>query len=322
MKSQVIAHIDPSICSLNIGDHIISDAVKEKINEIFPSKQIVPVQSQDSMFVGTYRVFKYSELSLVGGTNLLSGNMPFYRQWKISPIDLFFKNEIVLMGVGWWQYQPKINFYTKWLLRSILSKKYIHSVRDDYTKNMLNSIGFDNVINTSCATMWDLTKEHCEKIPKEKSDSVIFTITDYLPDHSNDIAMIKTLKNYYKRVVFWPQGHKDISYFKELSSIESSLSKVEVLNPNLDEFNQFLDKNNVDFVGTRLHAGIRALQKLKRTIIVSIDNRAKEKSKDFNLITVERGDISGLENLINENLNQEIVIPADAILQWRSQFEH
>ena len=48
---------------------------------------------------------------------------------------------------------------------------------------------------------------------------------------------------------------------------------------------------NIDYVGTRLHAGIRALQHKKRTIIIGIDNRAIEKAKDFNLTVIDRKNI-------------------------------
>ena len=99
----LIAHIDPSICSLNIGDFIISDAVGGVFDEIFKYCQVAKIPSQDSWWRGSYRVLKNADISLVGGTNLLSSNMPFYRQWKISPLDIPFKNEIVLLGVGWWQ---------------------------------------------------------------------------------------------------------------------------------------------------------------------------------------------------------------------------
>ena len=65
------------------------------------------------------------------------------------------------------------------LLKILLSKTYLHSVRDEYTKDMLERIGIKNVINTGCPTMWSLTEEHCKQIPIKKSNSVVFTITDY-----------------------------------------------------------------------------------------------------------------------------------------------
>ena len=72
-------------------------------------------------------------------------------------------------------------------------------------------------INTSCATMWDLTKEHCAMIKKEKSDKVVFTITDYNKDIEKDTLMIDVLVSNYKKVYFWPQGIEDFNYFVEIS---------------------------------------------------------------------------------------------------------
>ena len=61
----------------------------------------------------------------------------------------------------------------------ILDSTYLHSVRDSYTEKKLKQIGIDNVINTSCPTMWRLTEEFCSHIPCKKQDTVVTTITDY-----------------------------------------------------------------------------------------------------------------------------------------------
>ena len=148
------------------------------------------------------------------------------------------------------------------LLKSILSKDIIHSVRDSYTEKMLKSIGIENVINTSCPTMWNLTEEFCLQIPKSKGESVVVTLTDYKKDYKRDIQLIKILKNCYDRIMFWPQGSGDLEYFNELDLNNHG----EILSCNLSVFNDVLENDGVDFVGTRLHAGIRALQKKKRTI--------------------------------------------------------
>ena len=58
---------------------------------------------------------------------------------------------------------------------------------------------------------------------------------------------------------------------------------LEIISPNLRSFDFILENEDIDYVGTRLHAGIRAVQKSVRTFIVTIDNRAKEISKDIYL---------------------------------------
>ena len=82
-----------------------------------------------------------------------------------------------------------------------------------------------------------------------------------------------------------------------------------------------MKNNDVDYIGTRLHAGIRALQNQKRTLILSVDNRATEMGKDFNLPVVSRKDIHFVEkNFIKSTFNTDIKRPFEIISQWKNQF--
>jgi len=81
-------------------------------------------------------------------------------------------------------------------------------------------------------------------------------------------------------------------------------------------------ESNLDFVGTRLHAGIHALNLGHRTIIVAIDNRAKEMGKDTNLPIISREDvIDKLEGMINSEIKTEILLPKENIKRWKDQFK-
>jgi polysaccharide pyruvyl transferase WcaK-like protein len=293
------------------------ESVREVISEVFTNPTVFHTGTHDVISRNSYLLNKQANFSFVGGTNLLSSNMNRYNQWKINFYDSFFLNNITLLGVGWWQYQNRPNIYTKFLLNSILSEDIIHSVRDSYTERMLKSVGVENVINTSCPSMWNLTKEFCRKIPKSKSESVVFTLTDYNKDYERDIQLINILKSCYDRILFWPQGSGDLDYFNELDLNKN----FEILSCNLSVFTDLLENEDVDFVGTRLHAGIRALQKKKRTIIIGIDNRAIEKALDFNINVIKRENIQDLKSLISSDFVTNINIPNENIFKWKSQFK-
>ncbi len=317
MKKVLI--FNTSICSRNIGgDSIIMEAVQNELYNIFPDSMFFHTITHDKVWKKTYRLNKDSDYSFIGGTNLLSSNMHVYNQWKINLIDSVFLKNIILMGVGWWQYQNKPNLYTKILLNKVLSKTQLHSVRDSYTEKMLRSIGIANVINTSCPTMWKLTKEHCAKVPKTKAKEVVFTLTDYNKDVEKDKKLINILLNNYQTVYFWPQGDGDIEYIKTITDS----NKINILGPSLRNYNFLLEDKNIDidYVGTRLHAGIRALQKKRRTIIIAIDNRSEEKSKDFNLKVLNRRNLDQIENIINEDFITNININQENINIWKKQF--
>ena len=317
---QKILLFNPAISSINLGDEIISYSAKKYIYEIFKSGSLyIDIPTHTPISNNYLNYFKDVKTRFVLGTNLLQGIMNgSFRQWDITNKNIKYLKPIILLGVGWWQYKNDINCFTKSLWKSILSKDYIHSVRDEYTRQKLNSIGIQNVINTGCPTMWNLTTKHCEIIPSAKSSSVVFTLTDYNKDTINDTKLIKNCLKFYKKIYFWPQGYDDLNYLYSLGFSESLISIIE---PNLRAYDDLLKStDNIDYIGTRLHAGIRALQFQRRSIIIGIDNRSLEKKKDFNLIVLKREEIDELEHMINQNWKTNIKLNENNIKIWLSQF--
>ena len=222
------------------------------------------------------------------------------------------------MGVGWWQYQKAPNAYTKYLMKLVLNHDIWHSVRDSHAELMLKKLGFKNVINTACPTMWRLDEDHCSAIPSKKAENVVATLTDYKKDELNDFELIKLLSSCYKKVYIWPQGSGDVEYMNKLG-----VSKfANILPPKLESYDDLLKSEaSLDFVGTRLHAGVRALQKKRRTIILGIDNRAFEKAKDFNIVVCARDQLGQLRSLINSEFVTKIDLPLNNIETWKKQFQ-
>lgn len=311
----------PGISSMNIGDSIIEDGVKDNLRFLLKKSFVVEVSTHLPMSFYYMRHLKEADLKFVCGSNLLKSTFfGFKRQWDITLRLSKIIGPTILVGAGWWQYGNKMNIYTKILLKSVLSKTYIHSVRDEYTKDMLQSIGINNVINTSCATMWKLTKEHCKEIPMKKGLDVVFTLTDYYKDFDSDKKLIDTLVSNYKNVYFWPQGLGDIKYIEELNSLNN---KIKILAPSLESFNEILTKGDIDYIGTRLHGGVRALQNKVRTMIIAVDNRAIEKKKDFNIPVILRSEINRIEEqFINIDFETKINIPEENIKRWKEQFRN
>ena len=308
---------NPAISSLNMGDHIIFDGANNQLEDLLNQAFVVEISTH--LPVSRYlRHTKDFDYKFVCGSNLLRGKMNrLFRQWDINIFNASQVGPCILVGTGWWQYGDEPNLYTKKLYKKVLSSNYYHSVRDSYTEKQLNKMGFNNVINTGCPTMWSLTKEHCRDIPKEKAKEVVCTITDYNQDIERDSKLFQILCDNYENVYLWIQGTKDYEYFQKLN-IKNK--KVQIISPNMKSYDSVLEKD-IDYVGTRLHAGVRALQKKKRTIIIGIDNRAIEKQKDFNLTCINRDEIEALEEKINSIFSTEINMPIDNINKWKSQFK-
>jgi polysaccharide pyruvyl transferase WcaK-like protein len=315
---KTISVLDTDITSSNLGNEIIMEAVNDVLNEIFFDDFIIRIQCTDLIGKMSKKYIGLSNYSFIGGSNLLTSEMNVYKQIGFQMLDSFKINEMILFGVGWWQYQKEPNLFTKIFLKNLLSRKNIHSVRDFYSENKLKKLGITNVLNTSCPSTWVLTKAHCAQIPKIKSPNVVFTLTDYNLDHQNDKNFINILKNNYENIYFWPQGLNDIEYLDSLKINDSN--RINILPPKLKAFDDLLKNNDIDYIGTRLHGGIRAMQKKKRTLIISIDNRASEISSDIGLNVAARGSENDLKNFINHSFETSVIIPEKNISIWKNQF--
>lgn len=312
--------LDTSIATSNVGDEIIMDAVNKEVFEMCKDDRFFRVPTHEKIYKSSLSFIRNSTLNFLGGSNILSSYMNRYKQWRIGLLQAYFiQHKIITLGVGWRAYQGKPNWYTRLLLTTVLHKNYLHSVRDSYTENFFKNIGIQNVLNTACPTMWRLTKEHCKLIPSQKAETVVFTLTDYSQDLQKDAILISTLKEHYKHVFFWVQGRRDDVYFNSFKN--SVTSGIQTISPNLAAYDTFLESNECDYIGTRLHGGIRALQNKRRTIIIGIDNRAVEKEKDFNIKVLNRENIETLKSLINSNFNTEINIDVEKINIWKNQFK-
>lgn len=313
---RVATLLDTATASTNLGDQIIIDAVNSQLKELFSDAFIYSVASHERMGKKSRSLLARSDFTIAGGTNLLSSRMWFNPLWKLTPRDAFIGHDVTLMGVGWYQFQREPDLYTRLLLRRVLSKQQLHSVRDSYTQKKLASIGITNVVNTGCPTLWGLSPERCSNIPVKKADHVITTLNTYITDPELDKQLLKILRKYYDKVYFWIQTETDYAYSKELDS------DLVYLEPSLAALDKALMSNtSLDYVGNRLHAGIRALQHGRRAIIVEIDNRAQEMGSDFCLPTIKRDEFSRLSEMIQYPFETRVQLPNETISRWKEQFK-
>lgn len=320
--------LDTSNATENLGDFIIMDAVKKQLKSMFPDDFFVYSTTHDSPSRKGYEWASLAKLQFIGGSNLLSSRFIGRNrsQWRFGFRDAHKINDLIGVGLGW---QSDTNYDSlvmkplimaqKILYHKALSNKYIHSVRDSFTQEKLRQYGIES-INTACVTMWDLTPEHLSKIPTKKSDKVVMTITDYRDSDSYKIAykqMIETLFDMYNEVEMWIQSPGDIELLGKLNL--SPNIKIKFISPNLESYDEALNQD-VDYVGTRLHAGIRALQHGRRTLIIEVDNRAREIAKDTNLPTLSYLDMDKLATILSGNMPMDVRVPFDQIELWKKQF--
>lgn len=304
---------DTGLETLNQGDHIIMENCIRQLGSVMDltsakhiSTHVLPEPDADLQ----------ASIKIVCGTNILSGKMRQYGLWKL-PRNLDAYHDLTLMGVGFDSCSPKSDFYTRMLLRYMLSAQSIHSVRDSFAEQKLRKMGIQNVLYTGCPTMWGLTPEKCSQIPTKKAHNVICTITDYLRDPANDKQMLEILLASYDEVYLWLQGRDDLEYLQQLGYEK----KVKLVNSTLADYDDALGMEDLDYVGTRLHAGIRALSSGHRSLIISIDNRAACIGADTGLPTIRREDIPvTLKQRLYGEIKTEITMPWENITRWKNQF--
>lgn len=320
-----ILMFDTSYSTRNMGDYIINESINREMKSLLNNNFVVRTSTHvpigkwyQKLKVGGLLKYSYeTDLKFLCGTNLFKKTLiKINTDWALNLTTANYYYNSIAIGCGI-ENNTKRNFnpYTNFVYKKILSKNYIHSTRDERTKLFLNKLGF-KAINTGCPTMWMLNNEHCSKIPIKKSQNVIFTLTDYCKDLENDQKLIDLLVKKYKKVYFWVQGSGDLEYFNSLSNIEN----IEIVNPNLESFGKILDIGNIDYVGTRLHAGIYAMQHFVRSIILIVDNRAKDIKETYNIVAVNRSNIEKLSELIDSNFETKIHINEDGIKKWKGQF--
>ena len=315
-----IIRFDTSIGTHNLGDYIIMRYCGKILDEMFPKHTTVNISTHLMPTEEQEQTVKQTKHKFVCGTNLLTSHIEHHWRW-ILPDGVRRKRNyrnVILLGVGWGEYQDECSDYSRMIYRTMLNPCVLHSVRDQYTLKKLRQAGFKNIINTGCPTTWALTPEFCLDIPKQKSREVVATITDYRRDPEKDSEMLAILSRNYDHVYLWLQGRHDEEYLQTLN-VPSNLTTIPA---SLEAYEEVLRKGGVDYVGTRLHAGIHALNYKIRSIILAVDNRATEMGRDVNLPVIQRDAISEeLEKKIQSDFATQIRISQENIDRFKAQFQ-
>ena len=310
-----IAMFDTSIGTDNLGDYIIMDAVWDAYREIFGSlAPAARIPTHSYMQPGAYESLSGCRLGIVGGTNILKSHMFVRANWRLRLRDMLVLKNIVLLGVGWQQYQGRIDFLSKALFRRAFSSEFMHSVRDEYTAEKLSG-AVRNVVYTACPTLWSLTPQKCAEVPTSRADSVILSLTYYRPDPV-DAELLRLLKREYANVHIWCQQPRDVEYVNSLGVAGPGELVIDI-----EAYNELLRKAPVDVIGTRLHGGIRALQYGRRALILAIDNRATEMARSTQIPVVDRHDLESMRAWVATSAPVSIELPWSDIAAWKGQFK-
>lgn len=318
---------NPANGTLNSGDFIIEKYLKEEMSFLFSDSTLAEIGThlpinhlyQNIKRNAIRKACDEATFKFLCGTNLIKTSLlRLSPDWSLTLSSCpYYKNSIAI-GIGSDNNSRFCDPYTKTIYKNIFSKNYIHSVRDEKTKFFLESIGV-RAINTGCPTLWGLTEAFCRQIPRERKQDVIFTLTDYNRSPQTDKLMIDILASEYNKLYFWVQGFHDLEYLHSLTNH----NRIQIIGHSLEAYENLIENSQaVDYVGTRLHAGIFAIRHKIRSIIVSIDNRAADMKETYNLPLIDRNNLKQyLRSYINSDFETKIQIPVDKINAWKDQFK-
>ncbi len=330
--NNTILFFDTSVGTFNRGDQIIMESVYREFKPLLDRYFRINFATHLVNYHGKYtdkakvKCAENAKYKFICGTDLI-WRYPFNQSRRhtlqlSSIVNDGLYNNSILLGPGVKNDKPYrfqlpldeqrgMEFY-----RKTLSDEYYHSVRDEAAVQYLQKIEGLKVINTGCPTLWMLDENHCQQIPKAKTNSgkVCFALSSERKNEEHDRIIAETCLNNYQEVYFWVQHIRDDEYVKSL--VDSSRIKFIYA---LEEYDQLL-KQDIDYIGTRLHGGIYALQHKKRSIIISVDHRASGMKTDNNLPTLARDRVTELHDLINSSFETHIRLNTEGIRLFKNQF--
>jgi hypothetical protein len=166
-----------------------------------------------------------------------------------------------------------------------------------------------DAVHLSCPTLWDCTTQI---LPSAQS-RVVVTLTDYNQERAADEWFVALVNRRFDEVVYWPQGPGDAAYIASLGGTEGR----EVLRPDLESFDRALREPDTAYAGLRLHGGIRAIQFGVPSLILSIDNRAREIRESIGLAAPSRHALNDVEAAISSGERVSLRLPREDIDDWR-----
>lgn len=259
--------------SVNLGDLIIRDSVHKLL-----SSRI------DLEWVAYNHKFAANETSFIGGANILGPpERNLLKIWRPSLFNLIRGNlNFISLGCGWWSYEASPYSLSARYMKRYLSIRHPHSVRDQYSADMLNRAGFQDVYVTGCPSMYG----HKEIITDISGKSPVITVTFYRPNIARDRYWLDALRAKYKKIYFFVQGPNDLYYLNRLTDRGSSGDDFSLVSTYDDLLTLISNDPNIFHVGTRLHANMLFLRNGLPSICLDVDSRTAEIKKTFQYLPI------------------------------------
>jgi hypothetical protein len=306
-----LAVFDRSLATDNLGDEVIYQSVEAVLLDLFPVAFIHRIASHEALSDRSHKVLRAADMTFVAGSNLLP---PDGERWRFTRGDCMFIDKLVITGAGWQNDATQLSRENTPIMRRAFHRTALHAVRDQPAADNLAKLGL-SVLNASCPTLWALDAAATARIPASRAPEAVVTVTAYRNRPAEDAAFLRRVTESYRKVWFYPPMQSFISHrerigFGDLPRIRATTA----------EYTRFFAENDIDYIGSRLHGGIRALQTGKRSLILQADNRARDIAAHTGLPSVRLDDLAGIRAWIEAPAPTVLRLPETAIAAWKTQF--
>ena len=307
---------DPSLGSWNVGDEVIANSALDVLRDGLAGYRVHRISTHVYPGLRPLRFIRASRCALVFGSNLLGPGVRSRRPltpWRVTTLDATVnRGKYVLMGVGWITADRPWTRGVAAKTRALLSPELIHSVRDEHSAERLHEIGVDNHLLTGCPTTWKLDQVD---VRRSRGERAVVALNGASDDPRFVKRFAGLVADRYEQVAFFPQMPRDLTLVPHLPR------SWEVIGPNLWNLERALCQGEVDYLGTRLHAGIRAMQLGVRAFIVQTDHRAGSVCSVVQLRTFTKDELDEVGDLVDTDFENRAIPPRETINRYLAQFD-
>lgn len=298
----------------NVGDYLISDRSKKLINHFKPNDELFEIPDWEYFDNYIEKINKSKAIIIMGGPgfaeNFYPGTYVFAKNMNRIKVP------IIPLGLGWASFPGDYLSYKRFkfnssslnLIKKISRETSYISVRDYYTKNIINRHGISNVLMTGCPVWYDIDSIGKEITPINKIQKIVFTPPQNRIYQEQAISLMKKLKDRFSGVEIFCVFHRGIdandkfTLQKDEENNKIILKEAELLGFNIVD--AAFDLSKINFykdcdmhIGYRVHAHIYFLSQRNISYLLHEDGRGVGMSEALN--------VKGI-NAFTRNFNTEI----------------
>ncbi len=278
--ARILALINPSLSTQNVGDLFIDDSLKRILD--YDRDHSVEIDPRRPISTADIDRINSCEAAVIMGTNLWYRNMACPGRWMFTAKQLRqVRVPIIPIGVGTTRHDGEDNGFqadTLEQLRIIHASCEVGSVRDPRTAEALDQSGIRNIRMTGCPTIFRSLSPTWSQRPASSTKQVVVTVRKGQRD--NVRRLISILRERGLSPIIAAQQDKDLFLKRWIPFWQSPVSTL--YEYSLAPYRQLVE-DSLGAIGWRLHGNMLHLAHGNPAILVSNCSRGDSFCDAFSL---------------------------------------